>query len=87
MGGIEFTFRPKFYSNWAKKNEFNQLKEYKMAEIVNNTELLVSNMFEIQALIRLLERKGIITQVEILGEVKKLQREAGAKINKSGKKT
>ena len=58
-----------------------------MAEDVNNTELLVSNMFEIQALIRLLERKGIITQVEFLGEVKKLQKEAGANINKSGKKT
>jgi hypothetical protein len=56
-----------------------------MAEIANNTELLVSNKFEIQALIRLLERKGIITQVEILGEIKKLQREAGEKIKKSGK--
>ena len=58
-----------------------------MAETLNNTEQLVSNMLEIKALIRLLERKGIITQVEILGEVKKLQRETGAKINKSGKKT
>ncbi len=57
-----------------------------MAEIVSNTELLVSNMFEIQALIRLPERKGIITKVEILGEVKKLQREAGEKIEKSSKK-
>ena len=57
-----------------------------MAEIVNNTELLVSNKFEIQALIRLLERKGIITQLEILGEVKKLQREAGEKREKSSKK-
>ncbi len=56
-----------------------------MAEIANNTELLVSNKFEIQALIRLLERKGIITQVEILGEIKKLQREAGEKIKKTGK--
>ena len=57
-----------------------------MAEIVNNTEQLVSNKFEIQALIRLLERKGIITQLEILGEVKKMQREAGEKIEKSSKK-
>ena len=57
-----------------------------MAETVKNTELIVSNMFEIQALIRLLERKGIITQFEILGEVKKLQREAGEKIEKSSKK-
>ena len=56
-----------------------------MAEIVNNTEQLVSNMLEIQALIRLLERKGIITQVEILGEVKKLQAEMGEKVRKSGR--
>jgi hypothetical protein len=56
-----------------------------MSETVNNTEQVVSNMFEIQALIRLLERKGIITQVEILGEIKKLQREAGEKIKKTGK--
>jgi hypothetical protein len=55
-----------------------------MSETVNNTEQVVSNMFEIQAIIRLLERKGIITQVEILGEVKKLQAEMGEKVRKSG---
>jgi len=30
-----------------------------MPEIISNQELLVSNMLEIQALIRILERKGI----------------------------
>jgi len=56
-----------------------------MSETINNTDQVVSNMFEIQAIIRLLERKGIITQVEILGEVKKLQAEMGEKVRKSGK--
>ncbi len=41
-------------------------------QIVSNQELLVSNMLEIQALIRILERKGITNQDEILEEVKKI---------------
>ena len=56
-----------------------------MPEIVSNQELLVSNMLEIQALIRILERKGITNQVEILGEVKKLQAEMEEKVRKSGR--
>jgi hypothetical protein len=55
-----------------------------MSETLNNTDQVVSNMFEIQAIIRLLERKGIINQVEILGEVIKLQAEMGEKVRKSG---
>ena len=39
------------------------------SEIVSNQELLVSNMLEIQALIKILERKGITNQDEILDEV------------------
>ena len=42
-------------------------------ELVSNQELLVSNMLEIQALIRILEKKGITNQKEILEEVKKLK--------------
>ena len=56
-----------------------------MADLISNQELLVSNMLEIQALIRILERKGITNQVEILGEVKKLQVEMEDKIKKSGR--
>ena len=41
-------------------------------KFVSNEELLVSNMLEIQALIRILEKKGITNQDEILEEVKKL---------------
>lgn len=44
-------------------------------EIVSNQELLLSNMLEIQALIRILEKKGITNQKEILEEVKKLKLE------------
>ncbi len=45
--------------------------------IVSNEELLLSNMLEIQALIRILERKGITTEDEILREVVKLERRDG----------
>jgi len=54
-------------------------------KIVSNEELIVSNMLEIQALIRILERKGITNQDEILTEVKKLQVEMEAKIKKMGR--
>ena len=56
-----------------------------MSEIISNQELLVSNMLEIQALIRILERKGITNKVEILDEVKKLKAEMEEKIKKSGR--
>ena len=54
-------------------------------QIVSNQELLVSNMLEIQDLIRILEKKGITNQDEILTEVKKLQIEMEEKIRKSGR--
>ena len=43
----------------TKLKTFDLNKEYKIAEIISNQELLVSTMFEVQALIRILERKGI----------------------------
>ncbi len=54
-------------------------------KIVSNEELIVSNMLEIQALIRILTRKGITDEDEILVEVKKLQIEMEEKIKKSGR--
>ena len=54
-------------------------------EIVTNQELLVSNMLEIQALIRILNRKGITTETEILEEVKQLKVEMEDKIEKMGR--
>ena len=56
-----------------------------MSEIISNQELLVSNMLEIQALIRILERKGITNKVEILDEVKKLQVEMEEKVRRMGR--
>ena len=38
-------------------------------KFVSNEELLVSNMLEIQAIIRILKRKGITDENEILEEV------------------
>jgi len=56
-----------------------------VSEIISNQELLVSNMFEIQAIIRVLKRKGITDENEILEEVKKLKAEMEEKINKMGR--
>ncbi len=53
-----------------------------MAEIISNQELLISNMLEIQALIRILKRKGITDKTEILEEVKKLQVEMEEKFKR-----
>ena len=54
-------------------------------QIVSNEELLVSNMLEIQALIRILTKKGITDEDEILTEVKILQVEMEEKIKRSGR--
>ena len=56
-----------------------------MAEIISNQELLVSNMHEIQALIRILERKGITNKDEILEEVKRLKVEMEENDKKMGR--
>jgi hypothetical protein len=53
-------------------------------EIISNEQLLVSNMLEIQALIRILERKGITDTKEILEEVKQLRVELENQVKKSG---
>ena len=52
------------------------------SQIVTNQELLVSNMLEIQALIRILSKKGITSEDEILDEVKMLQVEMEEKIKR-----
>jgi hypothetical protein len=50
--------------------------------IVTNEELLVSNMLEVQALIRILKRKGITNEDEILMEIEKLRDEVNEKIKR-----
>ncbi|MFW9874927.1 MAG: hypothetical protein ACFFG0_17610 [Candidatus Thorarchaeota archaeon] len=44
-------------------------------ELVTFKELLMSNVYEQEALINLLVKKGIITKEEILKEIKNLQGE------------
>ncbi|MCH7964547.1 MAG: hypothetical protein IH852_11495 [Bacteroidetes bacterium] len=56
-----------------------------MSEIISNQELIFSNMLEIQAIIRILKRKGITDENEILEEVKKLKAEMEEKIRKSSR--
>ena len=43
-------------------------------EVVAFKELLMSNVYEQEALINLLERKGIITKAELLEEIKELKK-------------
>ncbi len=42
-------------------------------KIVTNEELIVSNMLQIEALIRILESEGLVTQEEVLEEIKLLK--------------
>jgi len=56
-----------------------------MSELVTKQELLVSNMLEIQALIRILKRKGITTEYERLEEIEKLKVEMDEKIRGMGR--
>jgi hypothetical protein len=44
-------------------------------EMVTFQELLVSNVIEQEALINLLERKGIITKKELAEEIQRLRKE------------
>jgi len=54
-------------------------------QIVSNQELLVSNMLEIEAVIKILTRKGIMTEDEILEEIIKLRDEVNEKVKSLGK--
>jgi hypothetical protein len=54
-------------------------------QLVSNEELIVSNMLEVQAIIRILKRKGITDEDEILDEIKKLKVEMDKKIRKMGR--
>ena len=42
-------------------------------EVVSFEELLMSNVIEQEALVNLLERKGVITKAELLEEIKALR--------------
>jgi len=53
--------------------------------LISDQELLVSNMLEIQALIRILVAKGITTEDEIMREIVKLKEELEKKLKDSQK--
>ena len=53
--------------------------------LITDQELLVSNMLEIQALIRILVAKGITTEDEIYKEIVKLKDEMEQKLKDSQK--
>ena len=46
-------------------------------EIVSFEELLMSNVYTQEALVTLLEKKGIITKAEVLEEIKRLKNRKG----------
>jgi len=54
-------------------------------QLISNEELLVSNMLEIQAVIKILTRQGITTEDEIMEEIKKLRDEVNDKVKIMGK--
>jgi len=49
-------------------------------QLITDQELLVSNMLEIQAVIRILTRKGITTEDEIMEEIKNAKRNGSEKV-------
>lgn len=49
-------------------------------EVVTFEELLMSNTIEQEALVNLLEKKGLIKKEELLDEIKKLKTQQGYKI-------
>jgi hypothetical protein len=53
--------------------------------LVSTDELILSNMLEIQALIKILTRKGITNEDEIMVEIIKLRDEVNEKVKKMGK--
>ncbi len=46
----------------------------KKSEAVNWEELITSNMLQIEALLRILEKQGIVSQQELVDEVKNLSK-------------
>lgn len=42
-------------------------------EVVTLEELAISNSFEIAALMSILERKGLLTREEVVGEIRRLR--------------
>jgi len=48
-------------------------KEFDPKELVSFKELLLSNVYTQEALMNLLEKKGLLTKKEVLEEIKRIQ--------------
>ena len=53
-----------------------------MTKSISNEELIYTNMMQLEAIIRLLDKKKIVSSLEILEEVEKLESEMQGKIKK-----
>ena len=53
--------------------------------LVSWEELAVSTMLEVQAIIKILERKGLVTKDEILKEVEVVKKEMEEEIRRMGR--
>lgn len=53
--------------------------------VVTVEEIAISNMYEIQAVIKLLVKKGLLTEEEIVQEIRELQKEQIEKREKIAK--
>jgi hypothetical protein len=51
-------------------------------EVVGFKDFLLSNMYEIQALINFLDEKGFITKSEVFNEIEELMKETPQSINR-----
>ena len=56
-----------------------------MSKLVSNEELIYSNMIQLEAIMRILERKKLVSSLEILEEVEKLEVEMEGKVQRRGR--
>ena len=54
-------------------------------EIISNEDIMYSNMLSIEAIIAVLEKKGIAKREEFIKELKRIQAENTATIKKMGR--
>ena len=70
-----------FINIYIKQHHCKMSAQNKSKETVSIEEVTLSNMYEIEAIIRVLERKGFLTHNEVRKELKLLKEERSKKIN------
>ena len=71
--------RSEIKMNKGGSQEGTIVASHKNQQTVGFNELAYSTMLQVQALVELLEEKGLLTQREVLDRVKKLQAETQAR--------